>query len=74
MFLSVLFRFMRCQDFVGSVSYPIIITVGILTMAYTAYGGLFISIITDQVQALVVIIFIAILTIFVAVTFRCAWG
>lgn len=27
-----------------------IITVGILTMAYTIYGGLYISIITDQVQ------------------------
>jgi hypothetical protein len=55
---------------VGSVNYPVIIVVGILTMAYTAYGGLFISIITDQVQALLVICFIAILSIFVAVTFR----
>ncbi len=31
-------------------AYAITITVGLLTMVYTAYGGLFISIITDQVQ------------------------
>jgi Na+/proline symporter len=48
---------------VGSVNYPVIIVVGILTMAYTAYGGLFISIITDQVQAMLIIVFIAILSV-----------
>ncbi len=34
------------------------------------YGGLYISIVTDQVQALAMITFIAVLTIYVAVTFR----
>ena len=38
------------QYFVGSLPWPIIITVGILTMGYTMYGGLYISIITDQIQ------------------------
>ncbi|GFH29013.1 predicted protein, partial [Haematococcus lacustris] len=60
----------RSVDFVGSVNYPVIIVVGVLTMAYTAYGGLYISILTDQIQAMLTILFIAILSIFVAATFR----
>ena len=52
------------QDFVGSVNWPIIITVGIVTMIYTMYGGLYISIVTDQVQAIVTIVFIAILSVY----------
>ncbi len=62
------------KDFVGSVAYPMIIVVGVLTMIYTAYGGLLISILTDQLQAILTVIFIAILTIFVAATFRCESG
>lgn len=58
------------QDFVGSVNYPIVIIIGVLTMFYTAYGGLRISILTDQIQAILMIIFITLLTIYVAVTFR----
>ncbi|KAJ9528615.1 hypothetical protein QJQ45_020409, partial [Haematococcus lacustris] len=58
------------KDFVGSVNYPVIIVVGVLTMSYTAYGGLYISILTDQIQAMLTILFIAILSIFVAATFR----
>jgi hypothetical protein len=38
------------QAYVGSVAYPMIIVVGVLTLAYTAYGGLLVSIYTDQVQ------------------------
>jgi SSS family solute:Na+ symporter len=40
------------EDFVGSLDYPPIIVVGVLTMAYTSYGGLYVSIITDQVWPL----------------------
>lgn len=58
------------EDFVGSKAWPIIITIGVVTMAYTCYGGLLISIVTDQVQAIATITFIAILTIYTAVTFR----
>ena len=36
------------QGFVGTVNYPIIIVVGVITMVYTAYGGLLVSIATDQ--------------------------
>jgi Na+/proline symporter len=53
-------------DFVGSESWPAILTVGVVTMVYTMYGGLNISIITDQVQAIITLLFIAILTIYVA--------
>jgi hypothetical protein len=36
--------------YLGSKSYAITITVGVLTLLYTYYGGLFISIVTDTVQ------------------------
>jgi len=58
------------QDFVGSVNYPIVIVVGILTTAYTAYGGLLVSIVTDQVQAILSLLILAVVTIYVAATFR----
>jgi len=57
------------KDFVGSVSYPIIIVVAVLTTGYTAYGGLLVSIVTDQVQAGLSILILAIATIYVAVNF-----
>ncbi|KXZ51913.1 hypothetical protein GPECTOR_11g40 [Gonium pectorale] len=56
--------------FVGSVDYPIVIVVGVLTMMYTAYGGVFVSIITDQAQGIFTSLFIVILVIYTAVTFR----
>lgn len=34
------------------------------------YGGLLISIVTDQIQAIATILLVAVLTIYVAVTFR----
>eukprot|EP00882_Tetradesmus_deserticola_P022012 GHRQ01023886.1.p1 GENE.GHRQ01023886.1~~GHRQ01023886.1.p1 ORF type:complete len:148 (-),score=44.51 GHRQ01023886.1:50-493(-) len=58
------------SDFVGSVSYGIIIVVGVLTLAYTAYGGLAVSIATDMVQGVASVILAVVLTIFVAVTYR----
>ncbi|KAJ1483003.1 hypothetical protein T484DRAFT_1623466, partial [Baffinella frigidus] len=57
-------------DFVGSVNYPIIIVVAVLTTAYTAYGGVLVSIVTDQVQALVSMLLLAIATIYVIATFK----
>ncbi len=60
------------QSFVGSLDYPIVITVGVLTMAYTAYGGTYVSILTDQLQAWFTMAFLATLSIYVAVNFRCA--
>lgn len=57
-------------DFVGTVDYPIVIIVGVVTMIYTAYGGLLLSMITDQAQAFLVIVLAILLTIYVAITFR----
>jgi len=58
------------KDFVGSVNYPIIITVGVLTLIYTAYGGLAVSIMTDQIQGILTITLVAVLSIYVGVTFK----
>ncbi|GIL45946.1 hypothetical protein Vafri_3056 [Volvox africanus] len=63
--IGLLFKY-----FVGSVDYPIVIVVGILTMIYTAYGGLYISIITDQAQGILTAAFIVILVIYTIATFR----
>ncbi|KAI8475914.1 MAG: hypothetical protein J3K34DRAFT_517076 [Monoraphidium minutum] len=38
------------SDFVGTIPWPVIVVVGLATMAYTSYGGLLVSIATDQVQ------------------------
>ncbi|KAL4441843.1 hypothetical protein ABPG77_003759 [Micractinium sp. CCAP 211/92] len=56
--------------YLGSKAYAITITVGLLTMVYTAYGGLFISIITDQVQGIAVCLLFTICVIYMAADFR----
>lgn len=53
---------------------PIVIVVGVVTMIYTAWGGLYVSIITDQWQAFLSIVFVFILFIFVCVTFDAELG
>lgn len=58
------------SDFVGSVSFPIIIVIGVLTLLYTAAGGLAVSIATDQVQGIASAIMALVVTIFVAVTYK----
>ncbi|KAG2437853.1 hypothetical protein HXX76_005471 [Chlamydomonas incerta] len=63
--IGILFKY-----FVGSVDYPIVIVVGVLTMFYTAYGGVYISIVTDQAQGIMTSLFILILIIYTAITYR----
>jgi Na+/proline symporter len=58
------------SDFVGSVSFPIIIIIGVLTLLYTAAGGLAVSIATDQVQGIASAIMALVVTVFVAVTYK----
>ncbi|WIA37348.1 hypothetical protein OEZ86_014277 [Tetradesmus obliquus] len=58
------------SDYVGSVSFGIIIVIGVLTLAYTAYGGLAVSIATDMVQGIASVVLAIVLAIFVAVTYR----
>lgn len=58
------------KDYVGTTNLPIVIVMGVLTMAYTAYGGLRISIVTDRVQALMAVTLLSILIVYLAAEFR----
>eukprot|EP01134_Creolimax_fragrantissima_P008372 CFRG8372T1 len=57
------------KDYVGTTNLPIIITIGVLTTFYTAVGGLQVSIVTDQVQAVFSVLLIVILAIYLAADF-----
>lgn len=63
--IGIIFKY-----FVRSVPYAMVIVVGILTLAYTAYGGLLVSIFTDTIQGIASVIFFVILGIYMAATFR----
>ncbi|KAL7747845.1 hypothetical protein RI367_006780 [Sorochytrium milnesiophthora] len=58
------------QQFLNSSQYAIIVLVALLTMAYTAYGGLLISIITDQFQGITSVVLTLVLTLYLAISFR----
>lgn len=45
-------------------------SVGVLTMMYTSYGGTYVSILTDQLQAILTATLITVLFIYTAATFR----
>eukprot|EP00842_Homolaphlyctis_polyrhiza_P004622 jgi/Hompol1/5160/HPOL_004187-RA len=53
----------------SSVILPIV-TVGITTMAYTAAGGLYVSILTDQYQSGIMFVLFAVVLIYISATFR----
>lgn len=61
-------------DFVGSVSYGIIIIIGVLTLLYTAAGGLAVSIATDQIQGIASALLVLVVTIYVAINYRWVTG
>lgn len=58
------------RDFVGGGALPMILISSILATVYTAYGGLLVSIVTDQLQALFSIVLIGAVTLYTASTFR----
>ncbi|ORY01395.1 hypothetical protein K493DRAFT_298399 [Basidiobolus meristosporus CBS 931.73] len=58
------------ESIIGASRIPYVIMVGVITMAYTATGGLYVSIVTDQGQAVMSILFVVIMIIYIAVTFR----
>ncbi|ORX93715.1 hypothetical protein K493DRAFT_222798 [Basidiobolus meristosporus CBS 931.73] len=58
------------ETVVGTNRIPIVIVIGCTTMIYTATGGLSVSIITDQIQGLFSIIFVTVMAIYIAATFR----
>ncbi|KAK9709858.1 hypothetical protein K7432_008755, partial [Basidiobolus ranarum] len=55
---------------IGTTRIPIVIIIGVITMIYTATGGLYVSIVTDQGQAILSLVFVAIMIVYVAATFR----
>ncbi|KAI9152541.1 hypothetical protein H9P43_009333 [Blastocladiella emersonii ATCC 22665] len=55
--------------FVKSTPYPIVALVGVTTLAYTAYGGLLISIVTDQLQGIFASSLLVLLAGYLAVSF-----
>lgn len=57
-------------DYIRTADIPITIIVGVLTTIYAGYGGVAASIATDVVQGFVSIIFVAVVVIYVAATFR----
>ncbi|GJP78331.1 hypothetical protein CLOP_g8651 [Closterium sp. NIES-67] len=57
------------QHVLGAPRVPIVLLLGATAMLYTAAGGLYVSIVTDQWQALASIIFTALLTTLVLATF-----
>ena len=60
------------SDFVNGLSWPIILVIGGISLAYTAYGGLIVSIATDQIQGIASIILMFVLVVYVGVTYRYA--
>eukprot|EP00668_Euglena_longa_P026297 GGOE01032915.1.p1 GENE.GGOE01032915.1~~GGOE01032915.1.p1 ORF type:complete len:477 (-),score=100.58 GGOE01032915.1:163-1593(-) len=58
--------------YVGSIGYPIIIAVGLLTLSYTTFGGLLVSVATDQIQGIMSIVLLLVITIYLGVTFDMA--
>ncbi|KAJ3372671.1 hypothetical protein GGF31_001695 [Allomyces arbusculus] len=58
------------ESFVKSSQYPIIVIVGLLTAGYTAYGGLLISIVTDQMQGIFSMVLFVVLALYLAIGFR----
>ncbi|KAI8928060.1 hypothetical protein BC831DRAFT_450236 [Entophlyctis helioformis] len=58
------------SDFFGVPRYVPILVVGIVTMVYTATGGLYVSIITDQWQALFSLVIVAVSAVYLGVSFK----
>lgn len=58
------------KDFVGTVDWAFILAVALVTIAYTSYGGLVVSIATDQLQGIAAFLLMVVVAIFVGVNYR----
>lgn len=58
------------EVYLGSVGWPIVVVIGLLTISYTTVGGLLVSIATDQVQGISTFFLMMLTGIYLAVTFR----
>ncbi|KAJ3411664.1 hypothetical protein HDV05_001873 [Chytridiales sp. JEL 0842] len=56
--------------FFGTPTYLPVIVVGVVTLLYTSAGGLYVSIITDQFQAVVALLLISFSVIYMGVSFK----
>lgn len=59
------------KDFVGTVDWAIILVVALVTMGYTAYGGLVVSIATDQVQGIASALLMVVISAYIGAAHRC---
>lgn len=57
-------------DYIGSEAWIIVLMLGVLSLSYTAVGGLVISIVTDQIQGIASVLLFSICIVYVAATFR----
>ncbi|KAJ3361816.1 hypothetical protein GGF32_006991 [Allomyces javanicus] len=57
------------QSFVHATPYPVVAFVGISTMVYTYFGGLLISIVTDQMQGVFSALLFVVLSTYLAATY-----
>lgn len=62
------------QYVVGATRVPVVVLIGAVATIYTAWGGLYVSIITDQWQALASVIVVTIIFIYVWATFDAPLG
>jgi hypothetical protein len=58
------------QNYLSTASWIPILVVGLVTMAYTIAGGLYVSILTDQIQSIFILSLIGIVGVYLAATFR----
>ncbi len=61
-------------DFVGGASWGIILAVALVTMAYTSYGGLVVSIATDQVQGIASALLMVVVSAYIGSVHKCVDG
>ncbi|KAI8904125.1 hypothetical protein EDD86DRAFT_92271 [Gorgonomyces haynaldii] len=57
-------------SFLDTPAYAPILVVGLVTMIYTMVGGLYVSILTDQLQAILTLLLVVVVSIFLAINFR----
>ena len=62
------------KDYVGTEPYTIILLVAVSTLAYTAYGGLEVSIVTDRIQAISSMTLVILLVFYCGMAFRPQFG
>jgi Na+/proline symporter len=58
------------SNFLGIPNWVPIVVVAVVTIIYTAAGGLYISLVTDQIQAIFIFMLLSVVAVFVGINFR----